>query len=286
MTDVKRNQLTVVEATKAIEDDTYLKAALEEVLRWEEEDRELAQGRTNFQIEKFFLLENHTVPAAFHAALKNRRIMAEGFMQKIVEMKERYREFEYKWADKDKAKPIEWFTRDGGKKLCWFDLDEVEIHNYLKSSELEIRDRIQQMNFFDKILNKLIEKNGGPITRKQFENEDHIYWERRFAEQAFDEVVSAKTGISIGNIHSMRRGTAPTLVSDDQNRIKNGYGMLSDALNDPARFLSTLEEKIMQGIDEVATDAPLLRGQENTQQKLEGRQDPQEGFEMRKFIEE
>lgn len=279
MTKPRCNQLTVISPEEAVNNEDYLKQAFEEVLRWEEEDKELAQGRTNFQIEKFFLLEQYTVPAAFQAAIKNRRILAEGYMQKLIEMKEKVREFEYKWKDKDTSQPIVWDVTGGGpggggKKLCWHDLESLSIQNYLKSCELEIRDRIQQMNFFDKIINKLVELNGNkPVSREQFENEDHIYWERRFAEQAMDEMVSSKTGIAIGNLHSMRRGTAPTLVSDDTNRIKNGYGSLADAINDPDRFLNTLQEKVLRGIEEVTdTDLGLLApGTEQHQQLLESR---------------
>jgi glycosyltransferase involved in cell wall biosynthesis len=147
MTESKFNQLQVITPEEAAKNEDYLKTALEEVLRWEEEDKELAQGRTNFQIEKFFLLEQYTVPSAFHAALKNRRILAEGYMQKIIEIKERVREFEYKWEGKDKSKPIEWSTRGphSGTKLCWYDIEQIEMTHYLKSAELEIRDRIQHL---------------------------------------------------------------------------------------------------------------------------------------------
>jgi glycosyltransferase involved in cell wall biosynthesis len=275
MTDKKFNQLTVITPEEAAKNEDYLKFALEEVLRWEEEDKELAQGRTNFQIEKFFLLEQYTVPSAFHAALKNRRILAEGYMQKIIEIKERVREFEYKWEGKDKTKPVEWSTRgpNGGTKLCWYDIEQIEMTHYLKSTELEIRDRIQQMDMFDKILNKLVEMNGGPVTREQFEEDDNVYWERRFAEQAMDEMISSRTGISIGNIHSMRRGTAPTLVSDDVNRIKNGYGSIAEAMNNPDAFLNGLQEKVLSGIGEVTGTSldQLIPGAPN-QQLLESRE--------------
>ena len=275
MTEPKFNQLKVITPEEAARNEDYLKVALEEVLRWEEEDKELAQGRTNFQIEKFFLLEQYTVPSAFHAALKNRRILAEGYMQKIIEIKERVREFEYKWEGKDKTKPVEWSTRgpNSGTKLCWYDIEQIEMTHYLKSTELEIRDRIQQMDMFDKILNKLVEMNGGPVTKDQFEQDDNVYWERRFAEQAMDEMISSRTGISIGNIHSMRRGTAPTLVSDDVNRIKNGYGSLADAVNNPDAFLNGLQEKVLHGISEVTGTSldQLVPGAPN-QQLLESRE--------------
>jgi glycosyltransferase involved in cell wall biosynthesis len=271
------NQLQIISPEEAVNNEEYLQQAFEEVLRWEDADKELAQGRTNFQIEKFFLLEQYTVPAAFQAAIKNRRILAEGYMQKLIEMKEKVREFEYRWKGKNIEEPVEWHTsgpNGGSTKLYWHDLDSISTQNYLKSCELEIRDRIQQMNFFDKIINRLIELNGGKtVTKEQFENEDHIYWERRFAEQSLDEMVSSKTGISIGNLHSMRRGTAPTLVSDDTNRIKNGYGALADAINDPDKFLNTLQEKVLRGIEEVTnTDLGLLApGTEQHQQLLESR---------------
>lgn len=271
----KCNQLQIITPEEAVYNEQYLNEAFQEVLRWEDEDKELAQGRTNFQIEKFFLLEQYTVSAAFHAAIKNRRILAEGYLQKLIEMKEKVREFEYRWADKDKTKPVEWHTsgpNGGTTKLYWYDLDSLSTQNYLKSCELEIRDRIQQMNFFDKIINKLIELNGGKtVTREQFENEDHIYWERRFAEQSLDEMISSKTGISIGNLHSMRRGTAPTLVSDDTNRIKNGYGSLADALNEPEKFLNVLQEKVLRGIEEVTNTDLKIVPPGSEQQLLESR---------------
>ena len=139
---------TPVTSEQAVMDDEYLQQAFANVLRWEESDKELAQGRTNFQLEKFALLETHTLPVAFENTLKSRRQMAEGYMYKLIEMKQKVREFEFKWADKDRSQPIFWEEGGpggGSKKLCWFDLDELSLTHYLKSSELEIRDRLHQM---------------------------------------------------------------------------------------------------------------------------------------------
>lgn len=255
---MKKSDVKIVSAEEAIREDSgYLEEVFKEIYKWEDEDKELAQGRSNFQIEKFFLLDAHTVVNAFQAALKNRRVMAEGFMYKILEMKERQREFDYKWAEvEDKTKPIFWKTHGpggGGEKLCWYDLDKLTLENYLKNSELEIRDRVYQIEFLDKMLNKLVEINGGPITRDQFNEEDHIYWERRFAEQAYDNIMQARTGIDLGTIHSMRRATAPTLLDDDINRCKNGFPSLADAM-DPSRsmdFLLELQKKITDGYEEI-----------------------------------
>jgi glycosyltransferase involved in cell wall biosynthesis len=268
---------TPVTSEQAVMDDEYLQKAFANVLRWEDSDKELAQGRTNFQLEKFALLETHTLPVAFENTLKARRQMAEGYMYKLIEMKEKVREFDYKWKDKDRSQPIFWEESGpsgGSKKLCWFDLDELSLTHYLKSSELEIRDRLHQMEHLDKILDKLVEQNDGkPVTREQFLDSDGKYWERRFADQAMDEMVAAQTGISIGNLHSMRRASAPSIV-DKRNELPEGYLPLNKMLESPQgkmEFLSDLQKKVLTGIQEVTgEDLGMITGSTEDQKKLEG----------------
>jgi len=266
-----------INSDQAVFDDSYLHKAFENVLRWEESDKELAQGRTNFQLEKFALLETHTLPVAFENTLKSRRQMAEGYMYKLIEMKEKVREFEYKWKDRDKTQPLLW-DRGGpesGQKLCWFDLDELSLTHYLKSCELEIRDRLHQMEHLDKILEKLVEQNGGEVvTREQFLDSDGEYWERRFADQAMDEMIAAQTGISIGNLHSMRRASAPAIV-DKRNETPNGYVPLNRLLESPQgkmEFLNDLQNKVIQGISEVTGDNfnKLTGSSQEEQKKIQG----------------
>jgi glycosyltransferase involved in cell wall biosynthesis len=267
-----------INAEKAVMDDDYLHQAFQNVLKWEESDKELAQGRTNFQLEKFALLESHTLPAAFESTLKARRQMAEGYMYKLIEMKEKVREFQYKWNEvEDKTKPIFWEESGpsgGSKKLCWFDLDELQLTHYLKSCELEIRDRLHQMEHLDKILEKLIEQNGGtPVTRQQYLDNDGLYWERRFAEQAMDEMISSQTGISIGNIHSMRRASAPAIV-DKKNELPEGYLGMNTLLESPQGrmdFLNDLQRKVLGGIEEVTGEnLGILTGNTEQQKQLKG----------------
>lgn len=238
----------------------YLNKAFENVYKYHEIDKELAQGRTNFQLEKFALLETYTLESAYESVLKSRRQMAEGLMSKLLEMQEKVREFEYKWSEvEDKTKPIQWECTGGGpggggKKLCWYDLDQMQLEHFLKSSELEVRDRLYQMEHLDKMLTELTERNGGqPVSREQFLANEENYWKARFSEQMLDEVLGSQLGCSIGNIHSVRRSTAPALI-DQRNQFNEGFPSLGEALSSPEgrmKFVSELEQNVVKGYEDV-----------------------------------
>lgn len=254
---------TPINAQEAVLNDDYLAQASQNVFAWEESDKEMAQGRTNFQIEKFIGLNTHNISVSFEHILKERRIMASGYMFKLIEMKERVREFEYKWNGKDKTQPIMWETGGpgGGKKLCWYDLEELELTHYLKGSEMEIRDRLHQMQHLDKMLDKLVEQNGGtPPTREQFLEENQEYWDTRLAEQALDDLMAAQTGISGANLQAMRRASAPAMV-DPRNQFKEGYLPMNKLLEPQGRmeFINDLQAKVMRGYEKI-TGADLGYG--------------------------
>ena len=247
---------THINVQEAVTNDTYLRQASDNVFAWEESDKEMSQGRTNFQIEKFIGLNTHNISVSFEHMLKERRIMAGGYMFKLIEMKERVREFDYKWKDvEDKTQPIKWETGGpgGGKKLCWYDLEELELMHYLKGSEMEIRDRLHQMQHMDKMLEKLVQQNGGtPPTREQFLEENEEYWDTRLAEQALDDLMASQTGISGANIQAMRRASAPAMV-DPRNNFKEGYLPMNKLLDQQGRmeFINDLQSKVMKGYEKL-----------------------------------
>lgn len=181
--------------------------------------------------------------------------MATNYMYKLIEMKEKVREFNYKWQDKDKSEPLMWEAGGpgGGKKLFWHDMDELQLTHYLKDCEMEIRDRLHQMEHLDKMLEKLVQQNGGTApTREQFLEENQQYWDRRLAEQALDDLMSSQTGISGANLQAMRRASAPSIV-DDRNTFKEGYLSMNKLLDPQGRmeFINDLQGKVMKGYEEL-----------------------------------
>jgi hypothetical protein len=132
------------------------------------------------------------------------------------------------------------------------------------------------MEHLDKILANLVEQNvGKPVSIEQFLEGDALYWERRFADQAMDEMVAAQTGISIGNLHSMRRASAPSIV-DKRNELPEGYLPLNKLIESPQgkmEFLNDLQKKVLTGIQEVTGEnLGMITGDNKEQKKLEGNQ--------------
>ena len=247
------------------DDNEFMLKVLQEATRWEESETELAQGRSDFQIEKFIIHDNFTIPSAFKAALINRRSVAEGLLQQVIDAKRAAREFHYKWEGKDKTQPIWWKTRQGGEELTWYDIDEFHFHRMLEGLNRGFKACVEELECFDKLINRLIELNGGKlISREQYNEDQPNYWERRLANQSLDDLLAARTGVNAGNIRSMRRASAPTVLPDDVNRTKGTFG----DPNNPMDFLNSLQQAVASGIEEITgMDQQLLRGVEEQEQK-------------------
>jgi hypothetical protein len=63
----------------------------------------------------------------------------------------------------------------------------------------------------------------------------------------FDDLLAARTGVNAGNIRSMRRASAPTVLPDDVNRTKGSFG----DPNNPLDFLNNLQQAVAAGIEEI-----------------------------------
>jgi len=253
--------------SKEVLDDNndFMLKVLTEANRWQESETELAQGRSNFQIEKFIVHDNFTIPSAFKAAIINRKSVAEGLLSRVIEAKQAAREFHYKWDGKDKTQPIWWKNREGGESLCWYDIDEFHFHRMLEGLNSGFKASVEELEFFDKVISRLVELNGGKlITKEQYDADQPEYWQRRLSNQSLDDLLAARTGVNAGNIRSMRRASAPTVLEDDVNRTKGTFG---DATN-PMEFLNALQQNVAAGIEEITrADQNMLRGIEEPERK-------------------
>ena len=253
--------------SKEVLDDNndFMLKVLTEANRWQESETELAQGRSNFQIEKFIVHDNFTIPSAFKAAIINRKSVAEGLLSRVIEAKQAAREFHYKWDGKDKTQPIWWKNREGGESLCWYDIDEFHFHRMLEGLNSGFKASVEELEFFDKVISRLVELNDGKlITKEQYNADQPEYWQRRLSNQSLDDLLAARTGVNAGNIRSMRRASAPTVLEDDVNRTKGTFG---DATN-PMDFLNALQQNVAAGIEEITrADQNMLRGIEEPERK-------------------
>jgi hypothetical protein len=283
MTDSYKD-IAIAKANDVLDDgNEFMLKVYNECMRWEESERELAQGRSNFQIEKFIVHDNFTLPSAFKAAIINRKSVAEGLLQGIQEAKKLAREFHYKWDDKDKTQPIWWKTRDGGEELCWYDIDEFNFHRLIHGLNQGFQAQVQELEFFDTLIERLIEMNGGKaITKEQFDEDQPKYWERRLANQSLDDLLQARTGVNAGNIRSMRRASAPTVLPDDVNRTKGSFG----DPNDPIGFLNSLQSKVSEGIEEITGLYNILEGKEQPKQIAKPSENPGVSLFNQELIQE
>lgn len=247
--DMNESALQISSVSEIIDDDNeYLFKVLSECNKWSDIEMATTQNRTNFQIEKFIIHDSYTIPSAFKMAINNRRGVVETLLEQIITCKKKTREFLYKWDGKDKSEPIWW--GGGGKStesLCWYDIDEFEYNRFMETQIYSIKSSVEEIEFFDRILEKLVHMNGGPLTREQFVEDQPKYWERRLSSQALDELLAAKTGINAGNIRSMRRASSPTVLDDDVNRTRGDFGDPKDMMN----LLETLQKNVTEGIEEI-----------------------------------
>ena len=85
--------IALASSTEVLDDkNEFMFKVLNEANRWTESEVELAQGRSDFQIEKFIIHDSFTIPSAFKSALINRKSVAESLLSKIIDAKKEARE--------------------------------------------------------------------------------------------------------------------------------------------------------------------------------------------------
>ena len=173
--------------------------------------KEFAQGKSNYQIEKFIAQENPTPAATFSQLLHQVRVLVPELMKDAVKIIETRRTIEYLWgkdgeegSSEKREEPKMWSDGQGGNKLRWYDIDVAQAVISIQDDSLSMIDKLYQIQCFSQLLSNLEESNGKKFTREQYISEEPTYWDMRLMKQAVTQVLSKETGISAGQIDSMR----------------------------------------------------------------------------------
>lgn len=199
--------------------DHTLDGIINDLNKWNPKYNEFAQGRTNFQIEKFIALEDGTLTHSYVNTLYQTRVMRGELLREVKRGIETVRNFEYRWDKNDPSLPIVLKDDHGNERLIWYDLEKLEHDHNIAELKMSIKDKVQQLETFDAILAKLEEMNGKPFTKKQYDEEAPLYWEKRFERQVIDDIISTTTGINTGNTKSIRQAAAPSILENSPNQI-------------------------------------------------------------------
>jgi len=231
-------------------------AILEHYNAWLPKYQELAQGRSNFQIEKIIATEHVTPVASYQHTLFQLRVLHQALMQDIVRGIERTRELDYKWKDKPKEEPIWWEVERGGKKLCWYDTDHLQYEHEMEELKMSVKDKLLQMETFTKVLGAMEHKHGGTFTREELNDEEPEYWKWRIARQMTDEYLDHQTGLGTGNIKSLRMAVAESPIEGSANRIEDFPDLFNAVLGGreaASKVLNEVNDTLLRGMSSLGS---------------------------------
>lgn len=270
----------------AVQDTDYLQHIFETISSRFPQEFELAQGRSFFQMEKFMACNQYTPSSQYKHILKNSSVMRRELFRIIKEGIEQEREFAMNWESEEGKKarengePIEVLDNEGNPRKVWYDLEQYQYKLSQQELAVSIKDKVSQLAFFDAMLDALEERNGGPVTKEQFDREEPEYWKRRMSKQLHDEMISNRTGAKYGSIESARNAASPAIVPGSINQSK-GIPSIDYLVNDPDAMLLESQINIAEGemvtstaeydLEEMAklVDNHIQRREQETQQMIE-----------------
>jgi hypothetical protein len=222
---MEQNQTTTVttldSVTKITDAATAAQFLFDDYLTQYNDFNEFAQGRTNFQIEKFIATADNTPVNCFVNTLHQVRVMRGELLREVKEATELMRTFKLKYPDGDLTPPdtmIKWPNNEGQMQNCWYDLDKIAHDHRVLELSINIKDKIQQLEYFNKILARMKELHGGDFTREEYEAEAPAYWNARLTKQIASALMSSRYGIDTGNYEALLNATAAPILPDSLNK--------------------------------------------------------------------
>ena len=161
-------------------------------------------GRTSFQLERFVMQEHDLPERKFLQLMMELKSMRDGFISDCFEIEKLKIEIKRLIATNDEIDNLEACKKQYILRQC----EENMIFR-----EREIKTIVRLINALPKI-----------YTYDEIEAAESVYWEHRLTRQAFEDMISAQTGINQGNVRAnIQAGTtmAPSLLDFKQKMLTN-----------------------------------------------------------------
>jgi len=171
-------------------------------------------GRTSFQLERFVMQEHDLPERKFLQLMMELKSMRDGFIGDCFEIEKLKIEIKRLIDTNDEIDNLEACKKQ-------YILRQYEENMIFR--EREIKTIVRLINSLPKI-----------YTYDEIEAAESVYWEHRLTRQAFEDMVSAQTGINQGNVRAnIQAGTtmAPNLLD-----LKSK--MLTNFINPPITYIN------------------------------------------------
>jgi hypothetical protein len=161
-------------------------------------------GRTSFQLERFVMQEHDLPERKFLQLMMELKSMRDGFIGDCFEIEKLKIEIKRLLATNDEIDNLEACKKQ-------YILRQYEENMIFR--EREIKTIVRLINSLPKI-----------YTYDEIEAAESVYWEHRLTRQAFEDMVSAQTGINQGNVRANIQAAttmAPSLLDFKQKMLTN-----------------------------------------------------------------
>lgn len=161
-------------------------------------------GRTSFQLERFVMQEHDLPERKFLQLMMELKSMRDGFIGDCFEIEKLKIEIKRLLATNDEIDNLEACKKQ--YILCQHEENMI-------FREREIKTIVRLINSLPKI-----------YTYDEIEAAESVYWEHRLTRQAFEDMVSAQTGINQGNVRANIQAAttmAPSLLDFKQKILTN-----------------------------------------------------------------
>jgi len=186
--------------------------------KMQERAKEFCQTRSNHQIAKFICEDEYTPITKFRHVSHNSYVAMQEIRRMVIDRERKLREIERKQELFDKhnngEKNLQPLKTDDN--IADYDLDIYELNRQLEDVEIRIKGLSKEVDYMEAICDKLEKENGKPFTSKQYQEEEPIYWQKRFANQMHQTQKGQQLGVGEGNYRSYLQSIAKPVLDDGQ----------------------------------------------------------------------